>query len=32
LLAVAGERGVAARPGNERAAARAATEFRIRHH
>ena len=32
LLAVASERGVAARPGNERAAARAATEFRIRHH
>jgi len=32
LLAIAGERGVEARPGNERAAARAATEFRIRHH
>ena len=32
LLAIAGDRGVAARPGNERAAARAATEFRIRHH
>jgi len=32
LLAVAQERGVAARPGNERAAARAAEEFRIRHH
>ena len=32
LLAVAQERGVAARPGNERATARAATEFRIHHH
>jgi len=32
LLAIAGDRGVAARPGNERAAARAVTEFRIRHH
>jgi hypothetical protein len=32
LLAVAQERGVTPRPGNERAAARAATEFRIHHH
>ncbi len=32
LLAVAGERGVATRPGNERAAARAANEFKIKHH
>jgi hypothetical protein len=32
LLAVAQERGVAAPPGNERAAARAAGEFRIHHH
>ena len=32
LLAVAQERGVAPRPGNERAAARAAAEFRIHHH
>jgi 4-hydroxy-3-methylbut-2-enyl diphosphate reductase len=32
LLAIAHERGVTARPGNERAAARAAGEFRITHH
>jgi 4-hydroxy-3-methylbut-2-enyl diphosphate reductase len=32
LLAVAKDRGVPVRPGNERAAARAAGEFRIRHH
>jgi 4-hydroxy-3-methylbut-2-enyl diphosphate reductase len=32
LLAVAEQRGVAARPGNERAAARATAEFRIHHH
>ncbi len=32
LLAVAQQRGVAAPPGNERAAARAAAEFRIHHH
>jgi len=32
LLAVAQDRGVTARPGNERAAARAASEFRIHHH
>jgi 4-hydroxy-3-methylbut-2-enyl diphosphate reductase len=32
LLAVAVQRGVAARPGNERATARASAEFRIHHH
>jgi 4-hydroxy-3-methylbut-2-enyl diphosphate reductase len=32
LLAIARERGVAAPPGNERATARAAEEFRIHHH
>ena len=32
LLAIAQERGVAAPPGNERAAARATAEFRIHHH
>jgi 4-hydroxy-3-methylbut-2-enyl diphosphate reductase len=32
LLAVAQQRGVTVRPGNERAAARAAEEFRIHHH
>jgi 4-hydroxy-3-methylbut-2-en-1-yl diphosphate reductase len=32
LLAVAQERGVSARPGNERAAARATAEFKIHHH